>query len=108
MMTTNNSSGQRVLDYLVESANPAASACHSFTRLSDDNSTLAHAPNCLYWGGGDRWESQWTGRKIEIVPNMSTWTENAKMVSFPRDLRCDDDGAKSSVSAGDLWRLYAR
>ena len=30
------------------------------------------------------------------------------MVSYARDLRYDDDGAKSSVLAGDLWRLYAR
>lgn len=106
VMTTNDTAGYHVLEYFFENSDTPATACDSFIRLPDDNSTLAQ--KCHQWGGGNQWGSPSTSRKRRIYRNVSTWVAGAKSVSLLPNFWCDDQGKLPSLSPGDLWRMYVR
>ena len=110
VMTTHDAAGHRVLDYFIESPDSPAKSCGSFTRLPDDNSTLAQ--NCRQWGGGNQWGSQSNlGRGRFYNKVVTCRIENEIMFSLRPNPLCDDHktkGVKQSLSAGDLWQVYVR
>ncbi|KAL9984853.1 hypothetical protein ACROYT_G007192 [Oculina patagonica] len=115
VMTKNDSVGYGVLDYFLLSPDMRASACNSFIRLPDDNSTLSQ--NCAKWGNNgtqaevNEWGYYSHSGDWRIYREVSRWTAEQKSFSLRPQTQywCDDEAdAVSTVSPGDTWEVYAR
>ena len=114
VMTKNNSAGHRVLDYFLKSARYPATACNSFDRLPDDNSTLSQ--NCAKWGHNsthsetNEWGYYSHNGAWRIYRNVSVWSNARRSFSLrpPSDFCCDDETDSTTISHGDTWEVYAR
>ena len=114
VMTKNNSAGYSALDYFLLSPDVRATACDSFIRLPDDNSTLSQS--CTKWGhnGTNAEVNEWgyyshTGH-WRLYREVSRWIAGQKSFSLRPQTQywCDDEGGSSTVSPGDTWEVYAR
>lgn len=114
VMTKNDSAGYDVLDYFLLSPDLRATACDSFIRLPDDNSTLSQ--NCAEWGHNgthdevNEWGYYSHSGDWRLYREVSRWTAEQKSFSLRPQTQywCDDEADTSSVSPGDTWELYAR
>lgn len=113
VMTKNDSAGYSVLDYFLLSPDPRATACGSFIRLPDDNSTLSQ--NCAKWGHDsahpevDEWGYYSHTGDWRLYREVSRWVgQKSYSLRLHTQYWCDDEGDLSTVSPGDTWELYAR
>ena len=114
VMTRNNSAGYSALDYFLLSPDVRATACDSFIRLPDDNSTLSQ--NCVKWGHNgtnaevNEWGHYAHGGNWRLYREVSRWIAGQKSFSLRphKQYWCDDEGDPSTVSPGDTWEVYAR
>ena len=105
IMTNNDAKGADVITFFTTSDTRAV-ACGSFTRLPDDNSTLA--VNC------DKWESASWGHQQRLtdlrlfeLPIVWPYTARFRFSSNNvADYECDDD--TEGVSLGDIWQVFVR
>ena len=111
--TSKNIKGTAVVDFFTVS-DTMPEACGSFTRFSDDNSTLASI--CDEWGhpSYNRWgrRSYRTDERLFRRPLFRRGTNSNNMTfiyfrvsgSFPYG--CDDSDME--VSLGDTWKIFVR
>jgi len=112
IMTNNDAKGANVAEFFTES-DTQPKACDSFTRLPDDNSTLAR--NCDMWGYStkDRWGHSSVLNAVRLFSRPILWAyENYYALYIqnndPRSLLCDDFTDENAVSLGDTWRIFVR
>ena len=112
IMTNNDAKGANVVEFFTES-DTQPGACDSFTRLPDDNSTLAK--NCDMWGypTKDLWGHKTFLNDVRLFLRPFLWVFQHYYALYiqdnhPRGLACDDDKNKADVSVGDTWRIYVR
>jgi hypothetical protein len=114
IMTTNNSAGYNVLRHFLDSPRLQPPACNSFTRLPDDNSTLAR--NCLKWGNTgskvevNRWGRYSNGGDWRIYNNAIVWENKHYFTFVSPNYYCDDftGNAYGALNIGDQWELFVR
>ena len=106
IMTNNDVQGANVVAYFTTS-NAMPVACGSFTRLPDDNSSLA--VNCDKWGlpTSNRWGSRSFRTDDRLFKRPLIWSENAYFrTNGAVPYKCD--GRKTEMSIGDTWRIFVR
>ena len=106
IMTNKNSAGTNVVKYFTTSkARPVA--CGSFTRLPNDNSSLA--AKCHKWGHpkSNKWGHSSFVNKFRLFEKPITWP-NVKLYQIHgREFYfCDDK--EDSVSLHDTWQIFVR
>ena len=109
IMANKNTKGANVVKFFTESET-MPTACGSFTRLPDDNSSLA--ANCDKWGYMDynRWghQSSLTANRLFRRPIVWRLTRSYrffdKLNPFP--YACDD--RDEDMSLGDTWKIFVR
>ena len=101
IMTNKNWKGAKVVKFFTES-DTLPKACGSFTRLPDDNSTLARS--CVKWGypSSDQWASAIKLYNKRLYTRPIVWS-NKPFCRFLQDYDCDDHG--KSVSLGDICTI---
>ena len=108
IMTNKNSKGADVVKFLTKS-NTMPRACGSFTRLQDDNSSLAQ--NCDKWGypTRDRWGHRDNLKDNRMFYKAITWPFNRLFRFYGNSnspLNCDD--RNDAMSLGDTWQINVR
>ena len=107
IMTNNNVSGANVVKFFTDSET-MPEACGSFTRLPDDNSTLAN--NCAKWGypNTNRWghERNKNNRRLFFRPLL--WDDTHYYILIGDPLSCDDKKNGFDMSLGDTWNIFVR
>ena len=107
IMTNNDALGANVVKYFTNS-DTMPEACGSFTRLPDDNSTLAN--NCAKWGypNTNRWghEQQISDKRLFIRPLL--WLDIGYYMLVGDPFSCDDDKNEFDMSLGDTWKIFVR
>ena len=105
-MTNNDAKGSDVpMFYTSSDIQPVA--CGSFTRLADDNSTLA--AKCDKWGypSYNTWGHTLHLSDLRLFDKSAVW-RNAIRVRFAGDAAdeydCDDDA--DSLSLGNTWQVF--
>ena len=108
IMTNKNSKGTDVVNFFTTS-DTIPVACGSFTRLPDDNSSLA--VNCDKWGvpTSNRWgqASFLTDDRLFKRPVVWRRTSFFQMVNA-NTYRCDDKEKSISLPRGDTWQIFVR
>ena len=112
IMTNNDPKGASVVKFFTES-DTWPEACDSFTRLPDDNSTLAR--NCDMWGylTTDRWGHRTFLDDVRLYLR-PVFRRDENYYAFyiqdnnPRWLLCEDNRDEIAVSLGDTWRIFVR
>ena len=108
IMTNNDAKGSDVLTFFTSSDNQPA-ACGSFTRLADDNSTLAE--RCDRWGfpNYNTWGHTSHLSDLRLFDKPAVW-RNTIRVWFAGDAagEYDCDGDAGSLSLGDTWQVFVR
>ena len=112
VMTNNDAKGANVVEFFTESDTQPV-ACDSFTRLPDDNSTLAR--NCDMWGypTKDRWGHKNLRNDVRLFRRPFLWPLEYYYMLYiqdnnPRGLSCDDHKNKADLSLGDIWHIFVR
>ncbi|KAL9987330.1 hypothetical protein ACROYT_G001617 [Oculina patagonica] len=108
IMTNKNSSGANVAKFFTVS-DTMPEACGSFTRLPDDNSTLAI--NCDSWGypNTNRWGhiSNLNDKRLYTRPFL--WASKLYYTLLSKSARsCDDNLKENAISLGDTWQIFVR
>ena len=108
IMTSNNSMGTDVVNFFTVS-NTLPRACGSFTRLPNDNSSLAQ--NCDKWGypTKDRWGHALQLGDDHLFKRPFLWEGTRFYKIIPgnsKNLQCDD--INDSLSLGDRWEVFVR
>ncbi|KAL9987345.1 hypothetical protein ACROYT_G001635 [Oculina patagonica] len=107
IMTNKDTKGANVIKFFTDS-DAMPEACGSFTRLPDDNSTLAN--NCGNWGypNANKWghEEKRTDRRLFFRPLM--WHDQRYYTVVGDPLTCDDDLNGLGMSLGDTWKIFVR
>ncbi len=107
IMTNKDSKGANVVKFFTDS-DTMPEACGSFTRLPNDNSTLAN--NCGSWGypNANKWghEGQRTDRRLFWRPLL--WNDQRYYTLIGDPLTCDDDLNGLGMSLGDTWKIFVR
>ena len=107
VITAANSTGEAVVQYFSGQTDVQHDSCGSFVRVEDDNSRLAGA--CGQWGfygNAGKWGRGRNEDRLYIRPaTIQLYYQWLLRPHYSR-LRCDED--KSSVSAGDFWKVYVR
>ena len=106
IMTNKNTEGADVVKFFTESET-MPTACGSFTRLPDDNSSLAQ--NCDKWGfpNPDRWGHQTFLNDKRLFSRAMTWQIGRFYRFISKDpYSCDD--IKEGMSLGDTWKVFVR
>ena len=109
IMTNKNTTGADVVRFFTES-DTMPRACGSFTRLPDDNSSLAQ--NCDKWGhpNPDRWGH---GEKLfvnRLFKKPFTWA-STRFFRFDGNANSPyncDDSEGVAMSLGDIWQIFVR
>ena len=108
IMTNNDAKGSAVLTFFTSSDNQAE-ACGSFTRLADDNSTLA--ARCDNWGypSYNTWGHRSHLNDLRLFDKPVVW-RNTIRVLFAGDAADEYhcDGGADSLSLGDTWQVFVR
>lgn len=108
IMTNNDAKGSAVLTFFTSSDNQAE-ACGSFTRLADDNSTLA--ARCDKWGypSYNTWGHRSHLSDLRLFDKPVVW-RNTLRVLFAGDAADEYhcDGGADSLSLGDTWQVFVR
>ena len=111
IMTNNDAKGAKVVEFFTES-DTRPEACDSFTRLPDDNSTLAR--NCNMWGyfTTDRWGHSSFLDDVRLYLRPVFWKDENYYAFYFQDndprLFCDDRRDENAASLGDTWRIFVR
>ena len=112
IMTNNDPKGAKVVEFFTDSDTPPE-ACDSFTRLPDDNSTLAK--NCDMWGQPtkDRWGHKNHINDVRLFSRPFMWVLKYFYILYiqdndPRWLSCDDNKNVADLSFGDIWQIFVR
>ena len=103
IMTNMDTKGANVVKFFTES-DTLPKACGSFTRLPDDNSSLAI--NCDKWGypkGG--WGHGMNKNNKRLFTRPIAWT-GQRFFRLWGDYDCDDHG--ENLSLGDTWMIFVR
>ncbi|KAJ7382431.1 hypothetical protein OS493_035080 [Desmophyllum pertusum] len=106
IMTNKNTEGADVVKFFTES-DTMPTACGSFTRLPDDNSSLA--VNCDKWGfrNNNRWGHQSYLNDKRLFSKPIVWQSNHHyQFSRPKSYFCDD--ISEDMSLGDTWQIFVR
>ena len=107
IITNQNTKGANVVKFFTES-DTIPKACDSFTRLPDDNSTLAKS--CSDWGfkTTDRWghENNLNKKRLYSRPILWGWKRYYTLSGDP--LTCDDNLNELAMSMGDKWQIFVR
>ena len=108
IMTNKNVSGADVVTFFTNS-DTMPEVCGSFTRLPDDNSTLAN--DCGNWGYPDtnRWGHYQNINNKRLFSRPILWANKHyyTLVGNSR-LSCDDNLNEFSMSLGDTWQIFVR
>ena len=104
VMTNKDSTGTDVMKFFTTS-NTKPVACGSFTRLPDDNSSLA--VNCNKWGypGSNKWGHSLFVNQLRLYERPIIWFSK-KGYRIYKSYRCDDN--EDSVSLHDTWQIFVR
>ena len=107
IMTNNNSSGANVVKFFTDS-DTMPEACGSFTRLPDDNSTLAN--NCGSWGypNTNEWGHRNYRTNTRLYSRPMVWKGKLYFSLHNSPHLCDDDKNEFAMSLGDTWRIFVR
>ena len=112
IMTNNDAKGAKVVEFFTDS-DTRPKACDSFTRLPDDNSTLAR--NCDMWGyfTKDRWGHKNHTNDVRLFSRPFMWVLKYFYILYiqdndPRWLSCDDNKNVADLSFGDIWQIFVR
>lgn len=104
--TSKNTEGANVVKFFTDS-NVIPKACGSFTRFSDDNSTLA--TSCTAWGypDSDRWgrKSYRTSDRLFLRPlfrPMDLYFRTLGGIPYSCDSKDEE------MSLGDTWQIFVR
>jgi len=107
IITNQNTKGANVVKFFTES-DTQPEACDSFTRLPDDNSTLAN--RCSDWGfqTTNRWGHQngLNRKRLYLRPILWAWTHYYTLAG--ETLSCDDGLNDQAMSEGDKWQIFVR
>ena len=106
IMTNNDVKGAKVVAYFT-TTNAMPVACGSFTRLPDDNSSLA--VNCNKWGypTSNRWGSQQYRTDDRLFKRPLTWRFKA-LFRTNNDVPYECDDRRVEMSIGDTWQIFVR
>ena len=106
VITAANSTGEAVVQYFSGQTDVQPDSCGSFVRVENDNSRLAGA--CGQWGYYGNTGKWGVGRNEDRLYIRAAVIQHYQWLLRPHysRLRCDED--KSSVSAGDFWKVYVR
>ena len=107
IITNQNNRGANVVKFFTDSDN-IPKACDSFTRLPDDNSTLANS--CSDWGfeTTDRWGHEKHLNKIRLYSRPILWAWKRYYTLSGDPLTCDDNLNQLAMSKGDKWQIFVR
>ncbi|KAL9987399.1 hypothetical protein ACROYT_G001696 [Oculina patagonica] len=107
IMTNKDTKGANVLKFFTNS-NTIPEACGSFTRLPDDNSTLAN--NCANWGypNRNRWGHQQRLNDFRLYRRPFMWPYKCYFILTGSVLYCDDELNRLGMSLGDIWQILVR
>ena len=104
IVTNQNTKGANVVKFFTESDTIPAT-CGSFTRLPDDNSTLAN--RCNDWGYKitNKWghENSLTKNRLYLRPIL--WARERYFTLSGDPLTCDDNLNGLDMSKGDKWQI---
>ena len=116
--TVNNSSGEAAVQYFSGQTDVLPGACHSFYKMSDDNSLLAN--KCQRWGKdhGKYFVGKW-GHEMDAglrsnqnetrLFNHAVFVLNEQHWLLGTRFECDDDTRHPSTVLGDsLWEIFVR
>ena len=107
IMTKEDTKGANVVKFFT-SSNNIPKACGSFSRLPDDNSSLA--VKCDKWGfpNTDRWghENMLTDSRLFLRPMTLASVPRFYRLKGPK-YQCDDDD-DLNPSIGDTWQVFVR
>ena len=106
VITAANSTGEAVVQYFSGQTDVQPDCCGSFVRVENDNPRLAGA--CGQWGYYGNTGKWGVGRNEDRLYIRAAVIQHYQWLLRPHysRLRCDED--KSSVSAGDFWKVYVR
>lgn len=107
IMTNKNSKGTDVVKYFTTS-NVMPVACGSFTRLPDDNSSLA--ANCDKWGHPtlNRWGHADYRKDHRLFSKPMVWAlESFYRIHGTTFYKCDDK-ENNDLSLHDTWKIFVR
>ena len=107
IMTNRNASGANVVEFFTDS-DTIPEACGSFTRLPDDNSTLAI--NCANWGypNTNLWGHNTNINDKRLFTRPILWTSTHYYTIIGNPLTCDDKLKDLPMSLGDTWKIFVR
>ena len=108
--TVPNNTGEAVVQYFSGQTDVLPSSCHSFVKMSDDNSRLA--TQCDKWGNdGRQYVGKWAhyGKKGErrMYDHAAFVASAYHWITVGGTWQCDDRTAMN-VSPGDFWKIYVR
>ena len=107
IMTNKNSTGTDVVKYFTTSDDMPV-ACGSFTRLPDDNSSLA--ANCDKWGHPtlNRWGHRDYRKNHRLFSRPMAWRlELFYRIHGTVYYKCDDN-VNEDLSLHDTWKIFVR
>lgn len=113
IMTNRNAEGENAVRFFTDSdSDVRPRACNSFTRLPDDNSTLAQ--KCEKWGyfALNSWGHSRYSNEKRLYQRPLFWKRTNNESYFYRCIgsdgpyQCDDETA--AMSLGDTWQIYVR
>ena len=113
LMTTKDSYGKAVVNWLTGRSNIRPAACNSYKRLPDDNSYISQ--HCSSWNtGGATW-----GKPDITVPLKEFFINHMMFVSgmghwnlyestdLPNRFECDNERT-DVIQNGDVWEIFVR
>ena len=116
--TVKNSSGEAVVRYFSGQTDVLPHACHSFYKMSDDDSNLAN--ECKRWGkDNDKYfVGKWGHEMDAALGSDLNETRLFNHAAFVKDeyhwllgdrFECDDDSRKQTPMSGDnFWEVFVR
>lgn len=107
IITKDNTKGANVVKFFTES-DTIPKACDSFTRLPDDNSTLASKCNDWGYNPTNRWghPSYLKKKRLYSRPILWAWERYYTLSGDP--LTCDDNLNQLGMTKGDKWQIFVR
>ena len=107
IMTNNNALGANVVKFFTNS-NTMPEACGSFTRLPDNNSTLANS--CANWGypNKNEWGHDGYRTNNRLYRRPMLWVHKRYFSLLDSPNMCDDDKNEFGMSLGDTWKIFVR
>ena len=103
IITNNDAKGADVIAFFTTS-NTTAVACGSFTRLPEDNSTLA--VNCDKWSGSGLWGHPQILCNSRLFKLPIVWPYSIRFCFYSPQYKCDDN--VDDFSLGDIWQIFVR